>query len=198
MIVLVNSRYYLYEIDRAQDFDFDCLDYYARDDMDDISRMQPFPQDHQIIPFCRRDNMNDDLLPSTDVVQSVNFDQLRESNVSATQMLQFSIPVDLVERYQAYVENTDQLLADASVQVNFCRTPDRFGSMCQYRFDIEVEKISRIDLCFISILLCLGGVKSESLQRDRDKTVGASLGCTVEFQLLRSSKLSTRFSLMVS
>jgi hypothetical protein len=104
MIHSVDSRYYLYDSDNSRVDDFDCLNYYARDDIDDVTHYKQYIPGYQIIPFCRRDNVEDHLISPVGDFSSFTFQELREKNLSNIQLIQWSVPMDLVERYQAFIE----------------------------------------------------------------------------------------------
>jgi hypothetical protein len=151
---LVNAGFHLYESENARNFDFDCLNYYARDDMDDLSFVKPFTRGHQIIPFCRRDNIDDNLNSPSDNIPSFTFSELRKKNVSNVQLIEWSVPVDLVERYQAFIENIDNAATNGFVRVYNCSASGGFGQFCHYTFDIKVNgniyKLSYFIFIFIN------------------------------------------------
>jgi hypothetical protein len=140
-VQLVNAGFYLYESDNPRNVDFDCLNYYAHDDMDDLLLLEPFARGHQIIPFCRRDNIVDNLIAPINSIPSFTFDELRGKNVSNLQLIGWSVPIDLVERYQAFTENVDNAITSGSVRVYNCSALGRFGQFCHYTFNIKVNDI---------------------------------------------------------
>jgi hypothetical protein len=88
-IHLVDSRFYLYDSDSPRDEDFDCLNYYARDDIDSrVVFLKPIAPSYQIIPFCRRDNIEDHLISPVGNILSLTFHELREKNVSNIQLIE--------------------------------------------------------------------------------------------------------------
>jgi hypothetical protein len=138
-IDLVDSRFYLYDSDNSRDGDFDCLNYYARDDMDAVVYSKPFTPSYQIISFCRRDNIEDHLISPVGSISSLTFDELRQKNVSNIQLIEWSVPIDLVERYQAFIENADNIVTNESVRIYNCSTSGRFGQFCHYTFNVKVK-----------------------------------------------------------
>jgi hypothetical protein len=136
---LVVAPFYLYETENARNVDFDCLDYYPRDNTRNLRLMKFFKQSHQIIPFCRRDNIDDGLISPGNIVPSFTFPELREKNVSSAQLIVWSVPIDLVERYQAFIENADSIVTSGSVRVYNCSAVGLFGQFCHYKFQIKVN-----------------------------------------------------------
>ena len=86
--------------------------------------------------FCLRptDDFRDD--PLIDSIPNVNykkftFEDLSRSNISSAELLSWSIPIELVEDYQLYLQR--QTLSSSSKEVFRCVQP-WFGSRCQYSF----------------------------------------------------------------
>jgi len=88
------------------EYDYDCLDFYPNDRIsphNDISRSQ-YQRDHQIIPFCRCDNIDDGLIMPGIDIPIFTFKELNERNVTSFDLYTWSASIDLVEHYQAYRE----------------------------------------------------------------------------------------------
>lgn len=106
-------RIHLYHSDRvsADNLNHDCLLYEGTDyfhsevDGADVNRW------YQIIPYCIRHFHSDDGLPTPDE-QFVSagalmpFQQLIHENVTSEILYLSSMPIDAVERYQAFLDNS--------------------------------------------------------------------------------------------
>jgi hypothetical protein len=136
---LVAAPFYLYETGNGRNVDFDCLDYYASDNLESLQLTISSKKSHQIIPFCRRDNIDDGLISPGNLISSLTFGELREKNVSSAQLIVWSVPIDLVERYQAFIENADSIVTSGSVRVYNCSVVGLFGEFCHYKFQTKVN-----------------------------------------------------------
>lgn len=126
----LNGQYYLY--------DDDCLDYYATN----YSSTSHFiANEHQIIPFCRRDNIEDDRRHVIEKeIPSLTFDELHKRNMSSLQLYELSVHMDLVEEYQAFRENKTAIkTAGPNSSIYNCWDKQKFGQYCQYSFDSQVS-----------------------------------------------------------
>jgi hypothetical protein len=125
------------------EYDYDCLDFYPNDRIsphNDVSRSQ-YQRYHQIIPFCRRDNIDDGLIMPGIDIPIFTFKELNERNVTSFDLYTWSAPINLVEHYQAYRERKIDDKTNASLS-NFynCSLVHRFGSLCQYYFNSSVSQ----------------------------------------------------------
>lgn len=89
---------------------------------------------YEIIPFCLSER------PSRGIAQLDNNDQkwtfsvLHERKITVEELFQWSAPMDLIERYQFYLDHihsTDDV-SSFEKQLFYNCTPPRFGSLCQY------------------------------------------------------------------
>jgi hypothetical protein len=70
------------------------------------------------------------------------FKELRYSNITVDQLLDWSAPIDVAERYLLYLEHS--FVDDPSSEEVFYKCRDRwFGARCEYSFDLG--SISSID-----------------------------------------------------
>jgi len=97
--------------------------------------------DHQIIPFCARDSVEDDQFIATELeVPSFTFEELDKSNISSLELYEWSIHMDLVEEYQAFRENkTGTKTFTSNSTIYNCSSVNKFGQRCQYSFNIQVS-----------------------------------------------------------
>ncbi len=132
--------YYSSDGSQKLEYDYDCLDFYANDpSLDDIYH-RLYRQHHQIIPFCRRDNIDDGLIVPGNNIPVFTFKELNERNISSLDLYARSAPIDLVEHYQAYRELKINNTVNASLLKFYnCSSVHRFGSFCQYYFDSTVS-----------------------------------------------------------
>lgn len=102
------TQFYVYntDVNNRNDRQHHCLFYYVLDDI--ISLDMPAILQHQIISYCERPverhvNRTNNLYIGTNM--STTFETLKEQQVTSEQLLSWSAPIDLVERYQMYLEN---------------------------------------------------------------------------------------------
>ena len=132
---LVSAEVYLYDTHSVQDYPrlkFNCIPATYEASYTEIIAAE----------YCLRPSNNDNSvdwwsegIPSaTD--QKYTFDQLVQLNLTAKQLLSWSISVALVEEYQYYLNHRDSRLA--STEVFRCVAP-WFGSRCQYSLDLPED-----------------------------------------------------------
>ncbi len=123
---------------------YDCLHYYVLNDMKLYEYLSYILQ-HQIISYCMRpSNISDDKLLlvnqslGLDKNEALPFRDLLRRGVNSQQLLVWSASIDLVERYQIYLNNPSLSL---SQQIFYKCSPPWFGPRCQYKF-INIEAYS--------------------------------------------------------
>jgi hypothetical protein len=87
-----------------------------------------------IIPYCFRSatDFDESVEGFVDKLsQKLSFEELRMGNINALQLLSWSMSIEVVERYQFYLNKPDSALNE---QIYNC-TPPRFGLKCQYSFE---------------------------------------------------------------
>jgi hypothetical protein len=92
----------------------------------------------EVIPFCFRPTNNFDESFETFVdplSQKLSFEQIRMTNITSQQLLSWSIPIEVVERYQFYLNEPNSSLNEHFYNC----TERRFGLQCQYSFAFEEE-----------------------------------------------------------
>ena len=112
-------------------FDHDCLSYFP----------SPVQFSYQFIQYCIRypiDKLEFDYVNYYN--HSFTFEDLYERNVTSQQLYEWSAPIDLIENYQEYLE-TNQ--SNKKYFFYNCTHP-RFGSHCEYYFDLNLDYVSRI------------------------------------------------------
>ena len=127
---LGHGQYYLY--------DDTCLDYYANEAIVDyLITEKTYRKEHQVIPFCRRDDGNtDESMIVDDGIPSFTFDELNERNITSLQLYQWSIHADVVEEYQAFLQDEHHR---SNVSFHNCSTKQKLGLYCQYSFDSQLS-----------------------------------------------------------
>jgi len=136
------GQFYLYQTDTVDDFgDYDCLDYYALDDIANLNGGKSYRQGHQIIPFCRRDSKNDrDELDKQSIhlaSSSLTFEQLREGNVSSAELYAWAAPIDTIEQYEAFINGNEK--ESGTISFYNCSSFQQFGRRCEYSFPVQVS-----------------------------------------------------------
>lgn len=109
----------------------------------------------ETIPFCiRSDDVEEfDVSQSYDNSHHRNFtfQQLHAEQITSTQLFEWLAPIDVIERYQVYIDTFDQLMSQ-QIYVN-CTQP-WFGPSCQYVLERSVEDKTKSSLngsCYIYI-----------------------------------------------
>jgi hypothetical protein len=94
----------------------------------------------EIIEYClrpmdeapkRRSNFSSNITVWT-------FDKLREKQITSKQLYEWSAPIDTIERYQDYLNNSS---AKMSTQLFYNCTPQLFGQYCAH---VYVKKASQV------------------------------------------------------
>ena len=109
----------------------DCLHYYVQNST--VTYQDLADVVNELIPYCFRPNnviqkLYDDFSEVTGIL--LNFDQLRRINITALDLLSWSISIDLAERYQFYLNELNPSLIERFYNC----TPPWFGDFCQYSF----------------------------------------------------------------
>ena len=88
---------------------------------------------YQVISYCMSESSLIFNIEKNDLLPSFTFDELSKQNVSSQQLLLWSAPIDVIERYQFYLNqlSTSNQLSLATEVFYNCTLP-RFGHMCQY------------------------------------------------------------------
>ncbi|CAF3932678.1 unnamed protein product [Rotaria sp. Silwood1] len=140
---VTTSQFHLYHTDHVSDnsLDHDCLLYnVASINQNHVNPQNKNSDPYQIIPYCIRPfGLPSSLLVNNEkrVIHgtSITFETLQKENITSQQLYLLSAPIDVVERYQAFLENSYSFL---STQVfNNCSKP-WFGEYCQYSFNLTL------------------------------------------------------------
>jgi hypothetical protein len=132
--------YYSSDGSQKLEYDYDCLDFYANTRIWHPNYDHSYRPNHQIIPFCRLDNIDDGLIIPGNNIPIFTFKELDERNVSSLDLYGWSAPIDLIEHYQAYRELQINNTANVFLLKFYnCSSVHRFGSFCQYYFNSTVS-----------------------------------------------------------
>ncbi|CAF0732950.1 unnamed protein product [Adineta steineri] len=133
--ISVNTRYSLHYSDIRQGSyaTFDCL--YAHLIDGGKENGGQYIRNYHLIPYCRRPDDNEEqdeiIYPVNEgTAEKISFYELKKQNVTSEQLLQWFAPIDIAEKYEINVNDTD-------VFYN-CSSP-WFGSMCQYKFNYDLS-----------------------------------------------------------
>ena len=131
------GRLNLYDTDprfKSNSLQFDCLDYHTRNEILVYQELSDVVD--EVIPYCFRPVNNSDE-PFEAFVdsrsQNLSFEQLRMDNITAYQLLSWSISIEVAERYQLYLNEPNSGLNE---HIYNC-TERQFGLQCQYSFDFD-------------------------------------------------------------
>ena len=136
--IYLNGQYYLY--------DDDCLDFYVADYPLTFGTADVYyGKQHQIIPFCRYNSFVDhyhhhEFMVNEPGVASMKFEELNLRNISSLQLYMWSIHMDLVEEYQAFLENINgNKIVSSNLTIFNCSLIRKFGRFCQYSFNSQMS-----------------------------------------------------------
>jgi hypothetical protein len=139
--ICLNGQYYLY--------DDDCLDFHVAEFAHLYSVLgKEFKGEHQIVPYCRRNYLEEDkAIDADNNISSYTFDHLNKSNITSLQLYSWSIHLDLVEEYQAFREYKSPQMNN-TLFYN-CSSKQKFGLFCQYSLNLHVSltKLRRNFVC---------------------------------------------------
>lgn len=134
-----NLHYHVYHSDRVRTSNmyYDCLLFNeAHKPLKGIyheNKSRPY----QIIPFCIRplDQFTETFISNTIQVThgtSITFETLRNQNYTSKDLYLSSVPIDVIERYQEFLESSNRSLFKTVIYN--CTIP-WFGEYCQYTFN---------------------------------------------------------------
>ena len=110
---------------------FDCLNYHVR--RKTRAYQDSFDVVDEVIPYCFRpaNDSNQSLEPFDKTLhRRVFFEELRLGNISAQKLVSWSVAMEVIEQYQAYIDAPNVVLNEYFYNC----TPPRFGLRCQYSF----------------------------------------------------------------
>ena len=131
----LSQHFNMYYTDQATgNLDRDCLSYTVLDDI--VQKYQTPLFHYQNILYCFRssDTWTPNAGNHTDFTV-IAFKQLQTMHVTTDRLLKWSAPIDLIERYAAYLQNN--LLAEDDHLFFYNCTSGWFGPQCQYSFDSD-------------------------------------------------------------
>ncbi|CAF0858500.1 unnamed protein product [Rotaria sordida] len=143
---MINCQLILHDTNEMIDdniLQFDCL--YYRVSKEKLAYQELSNVINEMIPYCFRPiNINKSLFRNLVNIrdQNVTFEELRISNISTQELLLWSTPIDLVEKYQLYLDEIDLSLSN---ELFYNCTKPWFGLQCQYSFEFS-EDMSIIDI----------------------------------------------------
>ena len=130
--LMTKSQINLYNTDRTLNLnrlEVDCLHHYLSFARFTVEKTE----------YCLGLNENNKSSSSSDFLntrdQNFTFDELKQLHVTTENLLSWSAPVDLVEKYQYYIDHSENISKSEDIFFN-CTKP-WFGSQCQYSFDFN-------------------------------------------------------------
>ncbi|CAF4253619.1 unnamed protein product [Rotaria sp. Silwood2] len=126
----VHTQYSLYYSDIRQSsyLTFDCL--YTQLIEGELNEYSSYIMNNQLTPYCRRPDNDEkeeemsDIL-NENIANNITFKELSEQGITSEQLLNWSAPIDLAERYE---------MNNQSSELFYNCSSSWFGSKCQYRF----------------------------------------------------------------
>ncbi|CAF1551951.1 unnamed protein product, partial [Adineta steineri] len=134
-IIIVDGHYFVYYSDDRYGFNatFDCLYAYSGDLSADTTLVSTV--DYSLIPYCRRLDETDEeenftIISYENILNNMTFTELYRQGITSTQLLAWSVPIDIIERYEKNGQNSNEIFYNCSLPW--------FGSTCQYRFESAI------------------------------------------------------------
>ncbi|CAF1449187.1 unnamed protein product [Adineta steineri] len=134
-IIIVDGQYSVYYSDDRYGFNatFDCLYGYSGDPSAETTLLST--DDYSLIPYCRRLNGTDEekkfsTISYENILNSMTFAELYRQSVTSMELLKWSVPIDMIERYEKIGQNSTEIFYNCSLPW--------FGSTCQYRYESAV------------------------------------------------------------
>ena len=131
-----HSSFHLYNTEIVNDNDqieHDCLFYQVLDDIVEYMDENSFSHPYEVVAYCIRPLEREAYSNKIPVglLTNVTFETLRRDNVTSLQLLDWSAPIDLVERYQNYLNAPT---GKSASEIYYKCPPFQFGQFCQYEF----------------------------------------------------------------
>ncbi|CAF3940064.1 unnamed protein product, partial [Adineta steineri] len=97
----------------------------------------------QIVEYCIR-TLSKEIIDINEksLSSKLTFDELKKNNITSTDLMQWSSPIDLIERYEYFL----QMNTTSSTEVFYNCTLPWFGSFCQYRLILNQSFSSFIQM----------------------------------------------------
>lgn len=135
LLMLVKTQFHLYRTGRI-DLYYDCLYYRIRNDVDFYGNFENNFNSYEVIPYCIRpfEEREDDNIVDIrgNVALNLTFDALKQRNISSQDLLAWSAPIELAERYENFLNLPNKT---AALEIFYNCTSSWFGPLCQYTFD---------------------------------------------------------------
>lgn len=135
--------YNLYYTDTpTTDRSYHCLYFTTYDEEFDFEKMSEIDQ---ITEYCFRvSSMEEDILMENSVSSVLTFNQLKNDNITVENLIDWSAPIDLIERYGNFLHINQ---SSSSERFYNCTEP-WFGPVCQYKFTMNLSFYSIVRVYF--------------------------------------------------
>ncbi len=138
------SQYHLYYTDLVSESNLysHCLYYKVFENVYGYDENESFNLNlYQLIPYCIRSFVNKTEEVNGNILSKFTFEQLQQQQAKTQDLLSWSAPVDLVERYQTYLNTLNVSLIKNEPFYNCSLS--WFGPSCQYTFN-SIESFNKI------------------------------------------------------
>ncbi|CAF1336384.1 unnamed protein product [Adineta ricciae] len=88
--------------------------------------------DQQIVFFCMEESLPEFPIETSNSLPTFTFYELSEKNITSEQLYLWSAPIDIIERYQLYLNENDDSMSNELF--HNCTVPG-FGPLCQYELE---------------------------------------------------------------
>ncbi|CAF1336151.1 unnamed protein product, partial [Adineta steineri] len=133
--IILDGHYVVYYSDDryGANATFDCLYAYSEDLPADTTLVSTV--DYNLIPYCQRldeteEEENFSIISYENILNNMTFTELYRQGITSTQLLAWSVPIDIIERYGKNGQNSNEIFHNCSLPW--------FGSTCQYRFESAI------------------------------------------------------------
>jgi hypothetical protein len=181
-LALPHDQLNMYNTDHEQDRY--CLLYYVHDFINYYYQPLYIPAPaHQVIPYCLRPLSEENFFVADVNFINTNdsmfsFAELKEKNISSQMLLSWSIPIDLIERYEIFLNDRSisSLSPENEILIHNCTWP-WFGPLCRFKFDAEFYISLKNFVRFIFL-------SKSKLRNITQITCYIHLNCTTNFRCL--------------
>jgi hypothetical protein len=131
----LNLHYTDWISESDNDFQHNCL---RIDFSNDMNMMES-----EMIFYCLSELPSKFKIENNDLVSNFTFSELSKQNISSQQLYLWSAPIDLIERYQFYLNQLS--IENNSSDVFYNCTMPRFGPQCQYELHYHLPHHSSLN-----------------------------------------------------
>ena len=107
--------------------------------------MQKETELYQIVSYCMSEWPSKWKIQKSKLDQSFTFADLAKRNITSEQLYLWSAPIDVIERYQVYLNQISTSNSSLSSELFYNCTSPRFGPLCQYSIEAYTSDHSSLN-----------------------------------------------------